>query len=277
MGNKGVVTPIEKESSKMKKLLLLLTLVLMGSGNAQAQWRVCEPFPKNEAEYKARLQAVAAFLNEAHAIKARQSQRDAKDAQQQAKDKQQQDKDKQQVDTDAFQVKREKSLNALQAQLAALEKSLNERSQCVSEVSFKCPRPCCNGSDSKPPTTCHNAEKPADKPVTESKRIDKPVEPICPKPGDLTKPGSWKKHSEKYQEWAKERKKYLKALTEYYDNKTKCDHQDQLKAHINRSGGGDGTNPGAGGNIDGFDNPGNANHVEKGKDDKATGIAVAAK
>lgn len=37
-----------------------------------------------------------------------------------------------------------------------------------------------------------------------------------------------------------------------------CEVSQRIRDHINRSGGGDGTNPGGGGNDDGFDNPNNS-------------------
>lgn len=42
------------------------------------------------------------------------------------------------------------------------------------------------------------------------------------------------------------------------EDECECEVSRRIRDHINRSGGGDGTNPGGGGNEDGFDNPNNS-------------------
>lgn len=57
---------------------------------------------------------------------------------------------------------------------------------------------------------------------------------------------------------------FLQILIPLLGNCNNALKEELTKTHINRSGGGDATNPGGGGNFNGFQNPGYLNHVAKG-------------
>lgn len=273
-----------------KKILLMLMLgtlfsLTLSTFAADKTWKVCEPFPRNEEEYKARLQAVAQYLNEAQAMR---NQRDAKEAQNAAKDKQQADKDKQQIDKDKQQVDKDaqqiakdkqqadkdKELCAREAKVVESEKkvtqgyskiqfgaspfsfskeaSLSEREKALSdkEQKLQCSLILLRQRDEslaqrEVNQLIHELDCPDNRRIDITCLFDGFVEPVMPAlPDNPRDPVILKKYEDQYGQWAKD----------------ECDRLDAIlakvkKTHTNRSGGSDGTNPGGGGNLNGYDNP----------------------
>ena len=159
------------------------------------------------------------------------NQQKATDLQQQAKDIQQADKDKQQIQKDV-------DLALLESRLKALEKVTNEKGDEI----LKC--------------------------QARQKDLDDKWRSL-----ENTKFGIALKEKELAcrEDALKQIIAQFKVCQCHCEHKTVCEDKEakdkaekEKKEHTNRSGGGDGTNPGGGGNENGYQNPGFLNHQEKG-------------
>lgn len=209
----------------MKKSLVITVLTMLVSLGYANFAKDCPTLEQQQAAYNAKLAAGVKVSNSSSQQLQCHYQQLAKHYQQLDKDNQQKAKDQQQIDKDKQQIEYDKSLKAREALLCSQQAA----------VSKACGELC-------------------------------KIERESPKWIADAKGGQYQDHSEKWEVDCKGNYLVdgipavegckLKAKSAYYGDQVYKVLKDRYKKqHTNRSGGGDNTNPGGGGNDNGFLNP----------------------